>query len=112
MITSRGLAAVLAVTAHGAPQCATNADCLAGYICGPSDYAFSSNTDNVCVDLNTCTNKPDPQFPNEGPKCGDSIFCNVGGYCGQGYYTVNGDRFATQVCVNKETGVQCAEARR
>ncbi|KAG5924719.1 hypothetical protein E4U53_003388 [Claviceps sorghi] len=112
MFTSLGLAALLAVAAHAASQCTTNADCLPGYICGPSDYSFSSNTDNVCVDLNTCTDKPDPQFPKLGPKCGDSIFCNVGGFCGQGYYTINGERFLTQVCVNKATGVQCAEARR
>ncbi|KAG5982252.1 hypothetical protein E4U55_002143 [Claviceps digitariae] len=108
MIKYLGLTALLALAANAVPQCNTDADCIAGYICGPSDYAFTSNKENVCVDLNSCTNKPDPQFPNQGPKCGDSIFCNVGGYCGQGYYTLNGERFLAQVCVNKATGVKCA----
>ncbi|KAG6007062.1 hypothetical protein E4U21_006422 [Claviceps maximensis] len=108
MLKSIALTTLLAVTANAAPQCATNADCIAGYICGPSDYAFSPRKENVCVDLNSCTNQPDPQFPNLGPKCGDSIFCNVGGYCGEGYYVLNGERFLAQVCVDKATGLKCA----
>jgi hypothetical protein len=102
------IAMTMALTATATPQCATNADCLSGYICGPSDTYGSGNTDNVCVQLKTCTNTPDSQFPQFGPKCGDSIFCNVGGYCGGGYYTLDGARYGSEVCVNKATGIQCA----
>ncbi|KAL6884463.1 hypothetical protein GGI43DRAFT_419455 [Trichoderma evansii] len=99
--------ATMALTASAAPQCNTNADCLSGFICGPGDIGTSS--DNVCVKTGTCNNKPDPQFPNLGPKCGDSIFCNVGGYCGEGYYKSGGDTILAQVCVNAATGAKCAE---
>lgn len=107
-LKSIALTALLALTASAVPQCTTNADCIPGFICGPSDYQFSDNKDKVCVKLGTCSNKVDPQFPNYGPKCGDSIFCNVGGYCGEGYYDVYGERFLTQVCVDGATGKQCA----
>ncbi|KAL7905435.1 hypothetical protein GGI35DRAFT_460708 [Trichoderma velutinum] len=102
------MTATMALTSSAAPQCSTDADCISGYICGPSDYAGSSSTDNVCVQLKSCTNAPDPQFPNYGPKCGDSIFCNVGGYCGGGYITLDGERVGAEVCVNSATGVKCA----
>ncbi|KAL7897155.1 hypothetical protein HDV63DRAFT_405881 [Trichoderma sp. SZMC 28014] len=104
------MTATVALTASAAPQCNTNADCLSGFICGPSDFAQSSSTDNVCVKTGTCNSKPDPQFPKFGPKCGDSIFCNVGGSCGEGYSNSGGDRILTQVCVNAATGTKCAEA--
>jgi len=97
----------MTLTATASPQCATDTDCLSGYICGPSDYAGSGN-DNVCVQLKSCVSTPDPQFPKNGPKCGDSTFCNVGGSCGGGYYDLNGQRFGAEVCVNKATGVKCA----
>ncbi|PON30793.1 hypothetical protein TGAM01_v200213 [Trichoderma gamsii] len=102
------MTATMALTASAAPQCNTNADCLSGFICGTSDFSGSSS-DKVCVKIGTCNNKPDPQFPNLGPKCGDSIFCNVGGYCGEGYFTMGGERILSQVCVNAATGVKCAE---
>ncbi|PTB35267.1 uncharacterized protein TrAFT101_011356 [Trichoderma asperellum] len=101
------MTATMALTSSAAPQCKTNADCLSGFICGPSDIGTS--TDNVCVKTGTCNNKPDPQFPKLGPKCGDSIFCNVGGYCGEGYYKSGGDTILAQVCVNAATGAKCAQ---
>ncbi|EHK19812.1 uncharacterized protein TRIVIDRAFT_224489 [Trichoderma virens Gv29-8] len=101
------MTATMALTSSAAPQCNTNADCLSGFICGPGDIGTS--TDNVCVKTGTCTNQPDSQFPNLGPKCGDSIFCNVGGYCGEGYYKSGSDTILTQVCVNAATGAKCAE---
>ncbi|KAL7952158.1 hypothetical protein V8C34DRAFT_299970, partial [Trichoderma compactum] len=102
------ITATMALTASAAPQCNTNADCLSGFICGPSDFGGSSS-DNVCVKTGTCNNKPDPQFPNLGPKCGDLIFCNVGGYCGEGYFNMGGERILSQVCDNAATGAKCAE---
>ncbi|KFG82780.1 hypothetical protein MANI_004003 [Metarhizium anisopliae] len=107
-IKSAIIAMGMALTATAVPQCATDADCLSGYICGPSDYSGSGNTDNVCVQLQSCMNTPDPEFPQNGPKCGASTFCNVGGFCGGGYYDVNGNRVGTEVCVNQATGVRCA----
>ncbi|OAQ70486.1 hypothetical protein VFPPC_15586 [Pochonia chlamydosporia 170] len=100
----------LSASAAATSQCNSNADCMPGYICGPSDFAFSGTSSNVCVHIGTCSNAPDPQFPNEGPKCGDSIFCNVGGYCGEGYYKSGGDTILTQVCVDKNTGLDCASS--
>lgn len=88
------------------PQCTTNADCISGFICGPSD--IGTITTNVCVKLGSCNSKPDSQFPNNGPKCGDSTFCNVGGSCGEGYYQSGDDRILTEICVNAATGAQCA----
>jgi hypothetical protein len=107
-VKSAIIAMTMVLTAAATPQCTTDADCLSGYICGPSDYANIAS-DKVCVQLKTCTNAPDPQFPKSGPKCGDSIFCNVGGYCGGGYYTLGGDRYLAQVCVDQATGVKCAQ---
>jgi hypothetical protein len=89
------------------PQCTTDADCISGFICGQSN--FGGTTTNVCVALGTCNSKPDSQFPNSGPKCGDSIFCNVGSSCGEGYYQSGNDRVLTQVCVTPATGAKCAE---
>jgi len=102
------IAATVALASCAAtPQCNTNADCLPGFICGPSDIGTS--TSNVCVKIGTCNSKPDSQFPNNGPKCGDSIFCNVGGSCGEGYYKSGDETILTQVCVNAATGADCAE---
>ncbi|KAI5465070.1 hypothetical protein BGZ63DRAFT_422049 [Mariannaea sp. PMI_226] len=103
------IAMTMALTATATPQCATDADCLRGYICGSSDGPGGSAPVNVCVQLNTCTNAPDPQFPNMGPKCGDSTFCNVGGYCGSGYITLNGEQMGALVCVDQATGIKCAQ---
>lgn len=101
-------ATVALAACTGTPQCNTNADCNSGYICGPSDVGTS--TCNVCVKTGTCNNKPDPQFPKNGPKCGDSIFCNVGGFCGEGYFKMNGETILAEVCVNAATGAKCAQS--
>ncbi|KAI5465249.1 hypothetical protein BGZ63DRAFT_348960 [Mariannaea sp. PMI_226] len=100
------IAMTVALTAATTPQCNTNADCLQGYICGTSDGPGDTPPTNVCVALNTCTNAT--YSKTFGPKCGDSIFCPVGAYCGGGYYDFDGDRVLGQVCVDPATGLLCA----
>ncbi|OAQ62455.1 hypothetical protein VFPPC_14130 [Pochonia chlamydosporia 170] len=107
-IKSAIVAMSLALTATASPQCATDADCLSGYICGPNDTAGSSDTSNVCVQLKSCSDTPDPQFPQYGPKCGDSVFCNPGGFCGGGYVDIDGQREGALACVDHATGLKCA----
>jgi hypothetical protein len=99
------VAMTMVLTATAAPQCNTNADCLEGYICGVSDATFGTPV-NVCVALDSCFTESDA--PNYGPKCGDSIFCQLGSYCGGGYGELDGERVAGQVCVNRATGIKCA----
>lgn len=107
-IKSALVAMTMALTATATNQCNKDTDCVSGYICGVSAPLGTDPAVNVCVQINTCTNAPDPQFPKNGPKCGDSIYCNVGAYCGDGYITLDGEREGALVCVNQATGLKCA----
>jgi hypothetical protein len=101
------IAMTMALTATATNQCNTNADCIDGYICGVSDTFGSDPPTNVCVQLGSCVTGSGA--PNEGPKCGDGIFCSVGAYCGGGYINMDGERVLAFACVNKATGLKCAE---
>ncbi|KAI5459620.1 hypothetical protein BGZ63DRAFT_415161 [Mariannaea sp. PMI_226] len=100
------IAMTMALTATATSQCNTNADCISGYICGVSEGSSDEPPVNVCVQLDSCINTP--SSATLGPKCGDSIYCKVGDYCGGGYINLDGERDGALVCVNQATGVQCA----